>query len=394
MDPIKVVVLTPGSFPVPSGRRTSVETVVLEQARWLKDQVNLTIIGKKTAEQPESECVDGLRFIRVRRRGGRYDWRELCECLRRIRPDVIQVENRPNYLPPLSGLLSRLRPRPALWLSLHSLKFVSPPHITRRELQRSFRLADRIVANSGFLARRLSRLAPEARPILSVNHPGVNPDVFVSRWTPVGAALRESFLHSLGYDGKKIILYAGRLIPQKGVHHVLEAMSRVAERHPDAVLLVVGSAKYGQNPLTPYVRRLHQLGNRMPNNVRFIPFQPHDQMARWFRLADVVVVPSPQDEAFGLVNVEAMACGAPVLAARSGGMKEIIRHGETGYLLDPDRLQEELFRSLDRLLGDPDSLAAMGKRCAEDARSRFTWRQSADRLLALYQAERKRRAEQ
>lgn len=105
----------------------------------------------------------------------------------------------------------------------------------------------------------------------------------------------------------------------KGVHHILKAMPRITDKVPDALLVVVGAAFYGSNRTTPYVRKLHRLGKTMGETVRFVPYVPHDRIQDWFGIADVVLVPSDNREAFGLVNVEAMSCGVPVIATRAGG---------------------------------------------------------------------------
>jgi spore coat protein SA len=106
-------------------------------------------------------------------------------------------------------------------------------------------------------------------------------------------------------------------------------------------------------------------------------------MGNWFRAADVVVVPSAENEAFGLVNVEAMACGIPVVATRAGGIKEIIRHRETGFLLDPERLKPELIQTVNRLLKDEGLARRMGELSADYAAKNFTWKHTADRYAQL-----------
>jgi spore coat protein SA len=187
----------------------------------------------------------------------------------------------------------------------------------------------------------------------------------------------------MGYTGKKIILYAGRLREIKGVHHLLEAMPRLAAQYPDAVLLVVGGAFYGSKRTTDYVRKLHRMARSLPRNVRFVPYVPHEQMPEWFRLADVAVMPSPRREAFGLVNVEAMASAVPVVAADSGGMREIILHEETGYLVPVGYLSGGIADAVGRLLADQELARRMGEQAAQRVREQFTWESAAVRWLML-----------
>jgi D-inositol-3-phosphate glycosyltransferase len=104
-------------------------------------------------------------------------------------------------------------------------------------------------------------------------------------------------------------------------------------------------------------------------------------LASYYRAADVCVVPS-RSESFGLVALEAAACGVPVVAAAVGGLRTLVEHGRTGYLVE-DRDPMMFARSIDRLLRDPVRAAAMGEAAAAHARG-FTWSTTAARLRRLY----------
>jgi spore coat protein SA len=92
-------------------------------------------------------------------------------------------------------------------------------------------------------------------------------------------------------------------------------------------------------------------------------------------------VPSSQREAFGLVNVEAMASGIPVIATYAGGMKEIIDHENTGYLVPLQRLQEELADKIVKVIGNDELQRNMGEQAMQRVESTFTWRHTADRWM-------------
>jgi spore coat protein SA len=372
----KVAIVTPGAFAIPSERNSSVEQAVGHICEQLKDRWQFYVFSKKTGELPAREQRDGI--VHYRPNGASY-LTQASARLRQIRPNLIQVENRPN----MAMLLKKKHPRTPVWLSVHSTHFVSAPQIQGPRLKQCLKAADRIIVNSRFMLEYLKGIVPGIEYKTAVNYPGFDPDRFYPRWTEPGRESREALLHELGYRDKKIILYAGRLIEIKGVHHVLEVLPDIIRDNPNAVFVVIGSARYGKDVLTPYVKHLHQLGNRMPNHVRFIPFVPHNEMGKWFRAADVVVVPSAEQEAFGLVNVEAMACGVPVVATRAGGIPEIIRHRETGFLLDPERLHPELVQAVNRLLKDEGLARRMGELAADHAVKHFTWKHSAERYAQL-----------
>lgn len=109
----------------------------------------------------------------------------------------------------------------------------------------------------------------------------------------------------------------------------------------------------------------------MPQHIRFIPYISHLDMPKWYQIADVVAVPSEEGEAFGLVNVEAMASGIPVVATRSDGIQEVIADGTVGYF---ESLDEDLPRYLLRLLADEELRRAMGEQGIQRVQQLFTWR--------------------
>jgi D-inositol-3-phosphate glycosyltransferase len=141
--------------------------------------------------------------------------------------------------------------------------------------------------------------------------------------------------------------------------------------------VVVGGAS-GPDGLSEE-RRIRGLADDLglARHVHFIPPQPHHQLAAWYRAADVVVMPS-RSESFGLVALEASACGIPVVAANVGGLRSLVDHGRTGYLVesrDPDTYAGHVAAILD------DSLLAAKMSVAATERSwSYTWSATAARL--------------
>jgi D-inositol-3-phosphate glycosyltransferase len=109
--------------------------------------------------------------------------------------------------------------------------------------------------------------------------------------------------------------------------------------------------------------------------------QPHHLLSTYYRASDVVVVPS-RSESFGLVALEAAACGIPVVASAVGGLLTLVDHGRTGFLV-PERDPVEFARDIDRLLDDPNLANSMGAAAAERAQ-RYTWSLAAARLRRAY----------
>jgi phosphatidylinositol alpha-1,6-mannosyltransferase len=163
---------------------------------------------------------------------------------------------------------------------------------------------------------------------------------------------------------------------------VLRALPSVLERVPDAVYLIVGSG--------PYRAELERLARELDlaSNVVFAGFVPDEELPSYYRAADVVAVPSREVvesvpiEGFGIVYVEAGACGVPVVGGRDGGTDESIDDGVTGFRIDP-RDETALADAVVRLLGDRDLARRFGRAGRDRAVQLFDWAIQAERLRAF-----------
>jgi D-inositol-3-phosphate glycosyltransferase len=176
-----------------------------------------------------------------------------------------------------------------------------------------------------------------------------------------------------------VILFVGRIQPLKGPDVAIRALHELAR--PEAHLLIVGGASGADGD--GEVARAHQLVDELGlhDQVTFVPPQPHHILSTYYRSADVVIVPS-RSESFGLVALEAAACGIPVVASAVGGLQSLVDHGDTGFLID--RRDPALFaRAIGEILDDPLLAASMSVAAAERAK-RYTWGFAAARLRRLY----------
>jgi D-inositol-3-phosphate glycosyltransferase len=179
---------------------------------------------------------------------------------------------------------------------------------------------------------------------------------------------------------RPVILFVGRIQPLKAPDVAIRALAALGA-FPDPVLAIVGGASgaAGDTEAAAARRLAEQLG--VSERVRFVAPQPHHILSSWYRAADLVIVPS-RSESFGLVALEAAACGIPVVASAVGGLLNIVHDGVTGWLVegrDPDRYA----RAMAQILGDPGGAVSMGAAAAVRAR-RFTWSFTAARLRRLY----------
>ena len=183
---------------------------------------------------------------------------------------------------------------------------------------------------------------------------------------------------ALGLSEKRVILYVGRLEPLKGVDLLINTVPFL-EDPGDTRLMVVG----GQPGKDKELHRLKALASRLgiQEKVTFTGALKQAELPNYYNAADVFVLPSHY-ESFGLVALEAMACGTPVVVSRVGGLKTFVRDGETGYLI-PWRTPEPFAQRMDVLLANPALRKTMGKAARAKAQE-MSWSVVADRMSDYY----------
>ena len=238
--------------------------------------------------------------------------------------------------------------------------------------------ADRLVANTGDEARQLIELYGATPWRVETVSPGVDLSVF--RPGAVDVARRR-----LGLAPDAIVLvFAGRIQPLKGPDVVLRAAAsllRLAPELAEQLVVVFVGGPSGSEVGAP--GRLDGLAGELgvAGRVRFEPPCAHRDLADWYRAATLVVVPS-HSESFGLVALEAQACGTPVAAAAVGGLRTAVRDGFSGVLVDGH--DPEVWASVLRdLVLSPRWLASLSRGALAHA-SRFGWPATADRLIEVY----------
>ena len=232
--------------------------------------------------------------------------------------------------------------------------------------------ADAICVSSAEEARQLTRLYGEVPGRLEIVAPGVEHAFF-------GPGERGGARRALGLGDHPVLLFVGRIQPLKGVDVAVRALAELDR--PDAVLVIVGGASgvAGAEEVEKVGALVDELG--LGERVRFVPPQPHHLLSSYYRAADVVLVPS-RSESFGLVALEAAACGTPVVASAVGGLLTLVDHGHTGFLV-PGRDPEVFALYTDELLSHDYLAWSMGVRSVERARG-YTWSTAAARLRQLY----------
>lgn len=249
----------------------------------------------------------------------------------------------------------------------------SPPFRIRVERMIS-RQADRVLATCSDEMFELSRLGvPHGR--VSVVPCGVD----VARFRPDGAAAARTRRHRL--------LAVGRLVPRKGFDLAITALTGL----PDTELVILGGTDADRLADDPEARRLRRHAERtgVADRVRLVGRVARQDMPAWYRSADLVVC-SPWYEPFGIVPLEAMACGVPVVATAVGGLTDTVVDGVTGAHVPPGR-PDELRVTIRTLLNDPALRQTLGGAGRRRAGSRFSWQRVTTEVAAVYERVRARR---
>jgi glycosyltransferase involved in cell wall biosynthesis len=171
------------------------------------------------------------------------------------------------------------------------------------------------------------------------------------------------------------VLFVGRISEQKGIFPLLEAVRAL----PADVELVLCAS----SPDTPELLARLEAAVAGRARVRWInAMLPVDEVVQLYSHAAAFVCPSIY-EPFGLINLEAMACGTPVIATRVGGIPEVVVDGETGWLVEPGD-PAALAEALGRALADPERGRRMGEAGRRRVEAHFTWERIAERTLDVY----------
>jgi phosphatidylinositol alpha-1,6-mannosyltransferase len=284
-----------------------------------------------------------------------------------FRPDVICLGD----LSALSWLGSELQKK-----GLPVLQFIHGEELIvdigsrrlRREVDYALRHVDGIVAVSSYTKDRLIATGVEpSRVHLILN--GVD----TTRFQPGPRSAMVEARH--GLQGKKVLLTFARVLERKGHDMMIRALPQVLAVEPETVYLIAGSG--------PDEGRLRDLAqeNGVTDHVRFAGVVPDAEAADYYRTCDIFAMPNRKlrngdTEGFGLVFLEAGACGRPVIGGRDGGVPDAVAHNQTGLLVDGNSV-DEIAQAAIRLLRDPALASAFGAAGLERAR-RSDWRYKAE----------------
>ena len=249
------------------------------------------------------------------------------------------------------------------------------PHQRAEAEATVIRCSDTVLASCSVEAAQISELYHADPARIRIVAPGVDHAFF-------GPGDRGQARRALGLaEYGPLLLFVGRIQPLKGAAVAVRALASLVPDHPDARLVIVGgpSGPQGETEVDRLVALVDEL--HLSDKVVFVPPRPHELLSTYYRAADVCLVPS-RSESFGLVALEAAACGTPVVASDVGGLRSLIDHGRTGYLVE-DPAPETFAAWVRQILAEPLLAERLSTGSVLRAR-RYTWARAADLLREIY----------
>jgi glycosyltransferase involved in cell wall biosynthesis len=297
--------------------------------------------------------------------------------------DIVHVQNFSQFVP----LVRRLNQQARIVLHMHAKWLVQ---LDRRQVERRLANVDAIVGNSEYITNGIRQRFPDRAHQCNAVFNGVDIDVFCP-------ASRDGLC-----SDDDLIVYVGRLSPEKGIHVLLEAMDKIIAVRPRARLELIGGPHvvpidlivaidddptvrdlrrfYGKESYSEYIDR--RLRGRLDNNVQRIGSLHHQELRERLRRAAVFVAPS-LIETFGMPVAEAMATSLPIVASRVGALSELVENEKSGLLAAPND-PAALANAVLRLLSDRDLAQALGRAARQRAEELFSWEKAVAKLQCLY----------
>lgn len=231
--------------------------------------------------------------------------------------------------------------------------------------------ANIITVNSKIAEQELLSRFPKARKKIKIIPMGIDTKIFNPK------KVKDNFRR---YKDNKIILFVGRLNEQKGVEYLIRAMPSIISKIKNVKLLIIGEGNY-----RIYLEKITNELN-LNNHIEFLGSKNHEELVNYYNLADVFVLPAVTSkigtEAFGLVLIEAMACGTCVIGSSSGGIKYIIKDNVNGFIFQ-EKNSEELANKIVKVLTDDRLRKRLSKNGLKHAKQ-YDWKIIATKFLKLY----------
>lgn len=358
-----VAIIAPDSLPVPPVLGGSIQTIIYDYTKLLKG-LNVVVISKKAGGLPKYQRDEhGVGHIHISSRSFEslelkwgndflFRWNlyiyRACWELKKLAPQVVHVHNRPHWIPIIRKILGS---KVKIIMTNHNQKIAEDNYVLKK-MAKIIPEIDLAV----YPSRRIAELDllekfPQCGAKTEIIYNCVETEKFKKVSTAQQALVREKY--KLGKS--KVLLFVGRLVKEKAIDKILEALPLVLKEEKDVKLLIAGSSFFAGAQDTPFIKKLKELAEPIKQSVIFTGFIDNDNLPELYSAADIFVSPVNWDDPSPKTIYEAAACECPIISTKRGGIPEIVEDGSSAVLLDSPYEPEELAVAIVSLLRDPEA---------------------------------------
>lgn len=374
---MKIALIATEKLPVPAIKGGAIQIYLDSVAAIMSELHSVTIISISDPNLPDNEVRNNVQYVRF----PVHDYLlSISNYLKESPFDIVHVCNRPLWI----NVLKEVIPQTTFILSVHNEMFASEK-ITDEEGSTCITNVSGIVTVSDYIGKTITDRFQEALPKTKTVYSGVDLLAFHPIWTEKGQLSRDQARKALSLEGKKIILFVGRLSKVKGIHILLLALPSIIKKHPDAVMVFVGSKWFGDDSINHYVKHIYTLSSLYKEHVVFTKFIPPKHIPHLFSMSDVFVCSSQWQEPLARVHYEAMAAGLPIITSNRGGNPEVIDEGHNGFVISEYDNPKEYASKIIELLNDSEKREILGRNGRTKVENSYSWKHVSSNLIKVYE---------
>ncbi|WP_233522508.1 glycosyltransferase family 4 protein [Peribacillus glennii] len=377
---MKILMICTEKLPVPAVLGGAIQTYIAGALPYLGKQHDITVLGITESSLPDQETVDGIRFVRVPGKIFEVYREGVAVYVKSNQFDLIHIFNRPR----LVLAVREAAPHSKITLSMHNDMF-NTEKIDPVEANAALEEVAGIVTVSDYIGNVIRGLYPQASSKIRTIYSGVDHTRFLPGSHPKMQSTRSQLRKTHGLENKTVILFAGRLSPNKGVDKLVRALPELSKKFKDLALVIVGSKWFSQDDTTDFIAYVRALSKKLTVPVVATGFVSPDEIQNWFAAADLFVCTSIWQEPLARVHYEAMAAGLPIVTTARGGNPEVILPGENGLVVENPEDPAAFAEKISTILSNKSLMKKMGEKGRSLAISEYNWERVASDILAAWQ---------